>query len=99
MPSKVILEEPWLILHYWTMWKFLADGASASTTSVVPDSCVQAGLIAGGKDAKEGRQTVCFAALDPMSKEPDEEYQELVETTKGTAQLQLENNPGCNLLD
>ena len=32
---------------------------------------------AGGKDAKEGRQTVFCTALDSMSNEPDEEYQDL----------------------
>ena len=40
-------------------------------------SILQAGLIAGGKDVEEGRQTVFFTALDPMSGEPEEEYQDL----------------------
>ena len=34
-------------------------------------------MIAGGKDAKEGRQTVFFTALDSMNDEPEEEYQDL----------------------
>ena len=38
---------------------------------------VGAGLIAGGKDTKEGRQTVLFTALEPMSNESDEEYQDV----------------------
>ena len=73
-------------------------GWKESLTSGVPQQCIPCftGLIAGGKNAKEGRQTVFFTAL-PMSDEP-EEYQRFVETTKGTLEEQLEN-PGCDLLD
>ena len=50
--------------------KIFTDGASAFTTSVAP---AQSRLIAGGKDAKEGRQAVFFTALDPMNDVPEEE--------------------------
>ena len=60
------------------MRKFQMEGASTSTASVVPGCCIlQAGLIAGGKNANEGRHTVFFTALDPMNSVPDEEYQGL----------------------
>ena len=42
----------------------------------------QSGLIAGGKDATKGRQTVFFTALDPLSDEPDEEFQDLLKPPK-----------------
>ena len=45
-------------------------------------SILQSGLIAGGKDAKEGRQTVFFTASDPMSDEPEKEYQNLSKPRK-----------------
>ena len=39
------------------------------------NSLIQSGLIAGGKDATEGRQTVLFRAVDPMSEpQKDEPY-------------------------
>ena len=40
-------------------------------------STLEAGLIVSGQDAKEGRQTVFFTALDPTSNEPHDEYQDL----------------------
>ena len=39
-------------------------------------SIMQARLIAGGNDTKEGRQTVFFSVVDPLGDEPDKEYQE-----------------------
>ena len=38
--------------------------------SFAMNSNMQAGLIDGGKDTKEGRQTVFFTALDPWAKNP-----------------------------
>ena len=35
---------------------------------------LQAGLIAGGRDTEEGRQTVLFTPLDPFRDETEEEY-------------------------
>ena len=50
------------------------------------------------KDAKEGRQTVFFTALHPMSDSPEEENNDVTKPTKGTSlQEQLENNPVCDL--
>ena len=40
-------------------------------------SIIHSGLIAGGKDTKEGRQTVFFTAEDPKSDSQKEEYQEV----------------------
>ena len=40
-------------------------------------SIMQAGLVAGGKDTKEGRQTVFFTVLDRLGDELDEEYEDL----------------------
>ena len=55
-PFKVIQEELWLIPYCWTMFKFRCT--------------LQARLIAGGKDTKEGHQTVFFTALDPCAMNP-----------------------------
>ena len=43
---------------------------------------LQSGLIARGKDAKEGRQKVFFTTLDPINDEPEEEYQDLSKKKK-----------------
>ena len=51
-------------------------------------SLIQSGLIAGGKDAKEGRQTVLITAVGPMN-----------ENTKGTWQNEMELTPERILLD
>ena len=45
-------------------------------------SIMQAGLRAGAKDTKEGRQTVFFTALDPIGDELDEEYDDLSKPRK-----------------
>ena len=75
-------------------------GKSTFTTWEVPwqciPSCKQGWLMAGGKGTKEGRQTVFFTARDPMGNEPDEEYQDLFETKKGTVQKQVESHSGRN---
>ena len=52
-------------------------GCSRQTHSIT-----HSGFFAGGKDAKERRQTVFFNALDPMSDEPEEEYQDLSKPRK-----------------
>ena len=43
---------------------------------------LQAGLIVGGKDTEEGWQTVFCTALDAMSNESNEEYQDLSKPRK-----------------
>ena len=54
-------------------WKeYLYHVGSSFTTH----SIMQAKLIASGKDTKEGRLTVFFTALDPLSDELDEEYKD-----------------------
>ena len=85
VPSKVTLEEqvvdPALqdsieIPLGWTEYLFHV-GCSRTMHSIF-----QAGLIAGGKDAKEGQQTVFFTALDPTGDEIDEEYEDLTKPRK-----------------
>ena len=44
-------------------------GCSFSVKSVL-----DAGIVAGGKESKEGRQTVFFTPLDPWCNETDEEF-------------------------
>ena len=45
-------------------------------TSQHCNSIPQSGLAAGGKDSKEGRQTVFFTAVDPMNEpQRDEPYE------------------------
>ena len=43
-------------------------GCSCDVTSIL-----KSGLIAGGRECKEGRQTIFFAPLDPFGDSPDEE--------------------------
>ena len=45
---------------------------------------MQAGLLVGGKDTKEGRQTVCFTSLDCQVDELDEEYEDFFFKKKNT---------------
>ena len=41
------------------------------------NAILQAGLIAGGKDKKKGRQTTFFTPLDPFGEEAEEEFNDL----------------------
>ena len=69
-------------------------GSSLCMHSIIP-----AGLIAGGKDAKEGRQTVFFKAVDPMTGSQEEEYQDVSKITKSTQQEHAESVSGCHTSD
>ena len=67
VPSEATLEETKLIFNCWI--KF---GSSHDCLSII-----QSGLIAGGKDTKEGRHTVFFITVDPMNElREDELYDE-----------------------
>ena len=75
VPSKVTLEERWLILHTWTKLKFHVGWTEFLChvgCARITHSILQAGRVVGGQDTKGGRQT----ALNPTSNEPDE-YQDL----------------------
>ena len=81
------------ISHKWS--EYLCHlGCSRCTHSIL-----QSGLIAGGKDAKEGRQTVFFTALDPHERWARGSVPNFVGTTTCTLQEHVDNNPGCNQLD
>ena len=43
---------------------------------------IHSGLIAGGRDTKEGRQTVFFRAVNPFSNSQEEEYQDVSKPRK-----------------
>ena len=61
-------------------------------------SLIRSGLIAGGKDTKEGRQTVFFAAVDPLTEhQKDEPYDGA--TTTGALPNEVESVPECSFLD
>ena len=51
-------------------WKEFLDyqGCSHDVTSIL-----RSGLIAGGRESKDGRQTVFFAPLNPFGNNPDED--------------------------
>ena len=68
-------------------------------SSLKTHSILQAGLIDGVRDPREGRQTVFFTALNPRSNESNEGVSSFIRTTKGTLQKQVESDPGRNLLD
>ena len=65
-------------------------------SSLCMHSIIRSGLIAGGKDAKEGRQTVFFKAVDSLTGSQEEEYQDVSKITKGTLQEHVERVPGCH---
>ena len=76
--SKASLEEIELSYHCRIMCEIVHDwveyinhvGSSISCSSII-----QSGLIAGGKNWKEGRQTVSFTTVDPMNEpQRDEPY-------------------------
>ena len=60
-------------------------------------SNMQAVLIAVGKDTKEGRQSVFFTALDPLSDEPDEEYEDSTKPRKVHYKNKWRVTQGINL--
>ena len=62
-------------------WKEYLHHVGGSFTE---HSIMQAGLLVGGKDTTEGRQTVCCTALDPQGDELDEVYEDFIKTTKST---------------
>ena len=61
-------------------------------------SRIRSGLIGGGKDTKEGRRTVFFAAVDLMTEHrKDEPYDGA--TTTGALPNEVESVPECSFLD
>ena len=48
------------------------------------NSIPQAGLIAGGRDTGDGRQTVFFTPLDPEGNDTEEKYDDLTKPKKYT---------------
>ena len=68
-------------------------------SSLCMHSIIRSGLIAGGKDAKEGRQTVFFKAVHPMTGSQEEEYQDVSKITKSTQQEHVERVAGCHTSD
>ena len=68
-------------------------------TSFTVNSILQAGLIAGGEDTKEGRQTVFFTPSYPTGDETEEEYDDLSKPRKSTLQGQVDGFSGRSLLD
>ena len=95
-PSNVIQEELWSIPHCWNLeiplgWKLSHYHVGGS---LAMHSIMQAGLAAGGKDAKEGRQTVFLTALDPMGTRRGASG--FIDTTKGTIRKQAKNDSGRN---
>ena len=72
VPSKAALEETKVIYLCRTMWKSCT--LSTPITLVLPVAAIlflEQVWFAGGKDTKEGRQTVFVTAVDPMN-EPQE---------------------------
>ena len=75
----VTLEEIKLIHHCWIWRKFRKCGVGTFYhfgSSACLHSIIQSGLIAEGKETKEGRQTVFFTAVDLMT-----DFQEKKNTT------------------
>ena len=100
VPSKVVLEEPKIILHCCTMYKFRTNGVSTVITLVVPLCSFHCsiGIDCRGKRCKR-RKTNRILHCPAFHERWAREIPNLVKTTKGTLQEQVENNPGCNILD
>ena len=83
-------------LHLSFNWKQFVfhQGCSFNFKSVL-----EAGLIAGRRESREGRQTVFFTSLDPWGDEIEEFLRWRVETKKGTLQDLVETLSGRRLLD
>ena len=75
MPSNVTLEQIQLIHYCWITGRFRTCGVSTFITLVLLSGCyiIHSGLIAGGKDTKEGRQAVFFTAVNPMTDSQEDE--------------------------
>ena len=67
-PFMVTQEETRLILLCKTSWYCQMNSQSTGSFTNL-HSTVRSGLIAGGKDAKKGRQAVVFTAVNPMESE------------------------------
>ena len=100
---KDTLGEIWSNQRWWVMslhlsfnWKQFVfhQGCSFNFKSVL-----EAGLIAGRRESREGRQTVFFTPLDPWGDEIEEFLRWRVETKKGTLQDLVETLSGRRLLD
>ena len=50
------------------------ERVSVSSRMFVATSILQSGLIAGGRERREGRQTVFFTPLNPFGDHPNEEH-------------------------
>ena len=69
-----------MINYSWITYKFRTGGTRTFITLVLlicKHSTIHSGLIAGGKDTKEERQTVFFTGVDPMTESQEEEYQDV----------------------
>ena len=61
-------------------------------------SILKAGLIAGGRESKEGRHTIFFTPLNPFGDNPDEEERWPIKIEKNTPLQQVEEHSGRRLL-
>ena len=82
------------IPYMWSEYRYLIG----PSLSLCTHSVIHSGLIAGGKDTKEGRQTVFFTALDPMSDEQEEAYQDVSKSRKVHCKTKWKVS-GCRILD
>ena len=82
----VTLEETKLILHCWITWKFRPLGVDTSIPLIDSfldaHSIIQSRLIAGGQDTTEGRQTVFFTAVNPMTDSQEDDLFDVVKPRK-----------------
>ena len=80
---RSLWKETKLILHCLVTWKFRTCGVSTLVTLVLLSVCILLSIqIAGGKDRKDGRQTVFFTAFNPMTDFQEEEYHDVTKPRK-----------------
>ena len=63
------------------------------------NSFIESGLVAGGKDSKEARQTAFFSAVDGMIEPREGEPCDVTKTLEVTLPNEMESVPACSILD
>ena len=91
VPSKVTLEEQWLIVHYCTMFKFHLDGQYLPRWTFQNDVFRQAGRAYRGWKRRQRRTADgLFLQSRPHEQRARREVPRLIGSTKGTQQKQVE---------
>ena len=92
VPSKATLQNTKLIYHCRTLFRSRTIGLNVFII-------IQPGPITGGEDSKEGRQTVFFTAMDPMSEPQKDAPYDVKGPRVVHYRTKWKSVPECSLLD